>query len=97
VFHTGWSLSIYDTSKPTSIVSHFLQQGHSYSNKATPPNSATLYEPSIQIHESMRAIAIQTTSLLSLLLLFIKKKKKKAGQIFKEYSSVTISLMFHHT
>ena len=27
--------------QPTPTVTHFLQQGHTYSNKATPPNSAT--------------------------------------------------------
>jgi hypothetical protein len=30
---------IYETSKPAYIVTHFLQQDHNYSNKATPPNS----------------------------------------------------------
>ena len=53
VCQTGHSLSIYETSEPTSIVTHFLQQGHAYSNKATPPYSATPFEPSIQTHESM--------------------------------------------
>ena len=28
-------------SKPTLTVTYFLQQGHTYSNKVTPPNSAT--------------------------------------------------------
>ena len=28
------------TSKSTPTVTHFFQQGHTYSNKATPPNSA---------------------------------------------------------
>jgi hypothetical protein len=32
----------------TSSVAHFLQQGHIYSNKATPPNSATLRAKNIQ-------------------------------------------------
>ena len=31
----------YETSKPISTETHFLQKGHTYSNKATPPNSAT--------------------------------------------------------
>ena len=35
---TGSGLSIYETSKPSSTVTHFLQQGHTYSNKATIPN-----------------------------------------------------------
>ena len=30
----------YETTKTTSIVTHFLQQGHTYSNKAKPPNNA---------------------------------------------------------
>ena len=34
--------------KPTPTVTHFLQQGHTYSNKATPPNSATLWANPIQ-------------------------------------------------
>jgi len=28
-------------SKPNPTVTHFLQQGHTYSNKTTPPNSVT--------------------------------------------------------
>ena len=28
-------------SKPTPTVTHFFQQGHTYSNKSIPPNSAT--------------------------------------------------------
>jgi hypothetical protein len=35
------------TSKPTPKVMHFLQQGHTYSNKATPPNSAPSHGPEI--------------------------------------------------
>ena len=34
----------------------FLQQGHTYSNEATPPNSTTHYGSSIQTHESLGAI-----------------------------------------
>ena len=39
---------------PKSIlrVTHFLQQGHSYSNKDTPPNSVTSHRPNIQTLES---------------------------------------------
>jgi hypothetical protein len=33
--------------KSVAPVTHFFQQGHTYSNKATPPNSATLYEQNI--------------------------------------------------
>ena len=32
------------TLKPTLTVTQFLQQGHTYSNQATPPNSANPYE-----------------------------------------------------
>ena len=35
-------------SKPTPTVTHFLQQDHTYSKKATPPNSATLWTKHIQ-------------------------------------------------
>ena len=34
-------------SKPTPTVTHFLQQGHTYSNKAIPPNSAIPHGQSI--------------------------------------------------
>jgi hypothetical protein len=42
LFHTGQSLSI-GASKPTRRVMNFLQQGHTHSNKATPPSSITSY------------------------------------------------------
>jgi hypothetical protein len=47
--------------KPTSTVTHFFQQDHTYSNKVISPNSATAHEPSIQVHESMENKPIQTT------------------------------------
>jgi hypothetical protein len=34
--------------KVTPTMTHFLQQGHTYSNKATPPKSATLWANHIQ-------------------------------------------------
>ena len=40
----------------------FLQQGHAYPNKVTPPNCATPYGPSIQTHESMGTKSIQITT-----------------------------------
>ena len=43
-------------------MTHFFHQGHTYSNKGTPPNSAAPYGLSIQTHESMGAIPIQTTT-----------------------------------
>jgi hypothetical protein len=33
----------YKISKPVSTVTHFLQQGHTYSKKAIPPNNVTPY------------------------------------------------------
>ena len=33
---TGCGLSIYETLKPASTVTPFLQQGHTYSNKVAP-------------------------------------------------------------
>jgi hypothetical protein len=50
---TEWSLNVYKTSEPASIVTHFIQQGHTYSNIATPPNSAISYEPSIHTQECL--------------------------------------------
>jgi hypothetical protein len=35
-------------SKPSPTVTHFLQQGHTYSNKAIQPNSATPWAKHIQ-------------------------------------------------
>ena len=42
VYYTGVTRT-QETSKPAPIVTHFLQQGHTYSNKTTPPNSAIPY------------------------------------------------------
>jgi hypothetical protein len=61
VCHTGCSLSIGDP-KTCPIAAHFFQQGHTYSNKAIPFNSATRYGPSIQTHESMWNIPIHATT-----------------------------------
>ena len=41
VYLTRCDLSIYETSRPTSTVTYFLQQDHSYSNKAILPSSTT--------------------------------------------------------
>jgi len=57
-FDTGHSLNI-KTSQPTFPVTYFLQHGHTYSNKAPPPNSATPYTTSIQAYEPMVVIPIQ--------------------------------------
>ena len=37
-------MGIYETSTATPTVTYFLQQGHTYSNKPTPSNSAIPYE-----------------------------------------------------
>ena len=37
-------------SKATHTVTYFLQQGHTYSNKATLPNSATLWSSIFKPH-----------------------------------------------
>jgi len=52
--HGGKHGSVLGLLKPQSHlpVTHFLQQVHIYSNKATPPNSATPWWPSIQIYEA---------------------------------------------
>ena len=41
--HGTW-LEHIEILKPTHIVTHFLQQGHTYSNEAMPTNNATPYE-----------------------------------------------------
>jgi hypothetical protein len=43
-FINGWGLG---SRSPQSSPIHFLQQSHTYSNKATPPNSTTSHRPSI--------------------------------------------------
>jgi hypothetical protein len=43
-------------SKSTLTVTHFLQQGHTHFNKATPPNSATPWAKHIQITTSVNAL-----------------------------------------
>jgi hypothetical protein len=48
-------------SKPTPTVIHFLQQGHTYSNKATSPNGIPPCGPSIQMHKAMEPRPIQST------------------------------------
>lgn len=42
-----WMELGHRTSKSTSIVTHFLQEHHTYSDKATPPTSVTSHWPSI--------------------------------------------------
>jgi hypothetical protein len=61
-----------ETPKPMPRVTHVFHQGYIYSNKVTPPNSATPCGPSIQTHESMGAKLIQTTTvkILTIILMF---------------------------
>jgi hypothetical protein len=60
--HTAYTLSMYMIINPTSLVTHFLQLGYFYYNKAIPPKSVIPYGPSNQTHESVGAISIQTTT-----------------------------------
>lgn len=46
-------MSLYKTSKATSKVIHLLQQGHTYTSKATPPNDAFPYGQGIQTHKQV--------------------------------------------
>ena len=55
VYHPGQSLS--RDLKAYSAVTHFLQQGHIYCKKAKPPCG-----PTIQRHESVQAMPIQTST-----------------------------------
>lgn len=51
----------YETSSHTHTVTHFLQLGHTSSNKAISPN-ATPYGKRIQTHEPIGAVSIPTTT-----------------------------------
>lgn len=48
IFQTFSQTHILSHPKPTPTVPLFLQQGHAHSRKATPPNSAAPYGPSIK-------------------------------------------------
>jgi hypothetical protein len=48
-----WAELEHRTLKPALRMTYFLQQGHTYFKKDTPPNSVTLCGLSIQTHESM--------------------------------------------
>jgi len=61
-----------------------LQQGHTNSNKATPPNSATPYGPSIYTHEGLGAIPTQNITYMSL-------TKNKTLKIYGHIARVTIA------
>jgi hypothetical protein len=45
---TGFQGTRMRVLKPTATITHFLQQGHSYSNKALAPNSASPWTKHIQ-------------------------------------------------
>jgi hypothetical protein len=50
-------------------MAHFLQQGHTYSNKATPPNSATpwpsIFKPPQEEYQNMK-ICVESSQKLKL-------------------------------
>ena len=48
--------------KPTGTRAHFLQQGHTHSNKATPPNSGTPWTKHIQIIRVTQASVVRNFS-----------------------------------
>lgn len=53
----------YQTSKPMPTLTYFLQKEHTFSSKATLPNSGTPYESVIQTSESMVTSPIHNTTL----------------------------------
>jgi hypothetical protein len=58
--------------KPTPTVTHLLQQGHTYSNKATPPNSATPWAKHIQtITHALSNVVLMTLHMKSVCSHFI--------------------------
>ena len=77
------------TSKSDSTVTHFLQQGYAYSNKTVLPNSATLYGPYIQTHESMGTLPMQAT-----IYKYICKNmdilEERVGQVDKEQTILKV-------
>ena len=46
---TGFQPARMRILQPTHTVTHFFQQGHTYSNKATPPSTATPWAKLIQV------------------------------------------------
>ena len=101
---TGHALHIHDTSKTTSTVMYFLQQDHTYSDKATPPDSVIpfrdhfLSNHHISLHGPQRLVAWFITaipqSLLSasaLVSAFISVKRHlDHGSYYKEKYSLTV-------
>jgi hypothetical protein len=64
-------------SKPICSLIHFLQQGHAYSNKATPPNSSTPWAKYIQtatdLYEPGEALAHLNDSIYTLVFKVLKQ------------------------
>ena len=81
------------TSKPTPTVKQFLQQGHTYSNKDTHPNSVTPCGPCIQTRESMGAKPIQATTNAEGL------RQETTSQLpqLEARPSLCLSALIHHT
>ena len=71
-------------------MTHFFQQGCSYFNKATPPNSDTPYGPSIQTYESMGAKRIQTTTVT--IVVMEPRDQKQTGEE-RIYLACTFTLL----
>ena len=79
---------------------YFPQQGHIYSSKATPPNSATPYGLVIQTEESMGYICIQTTTshvLVPIGLLLQHNAEMHSVQLQKSPYSKTASTLFKNS
>ena len=59
--YTRSSWNIYETTRPTPMVTHFLQQGHTSSNKAIPTPTRPHHLVLSLFLDQNRAILIQTT------------------------------------
>jgi hypothetical protein len=75
--------------KPTPTMTYFLQQGHSYSNRITPPNSATPWAKHIQIITLSNEMSLTDCSTTHF------KRQWKAGDVvhWVEYLSSTCSAL----
>jgi hypothetical protein len=91
IFCTGRSLSIYETSKLTYTVTHFLQQGHTYSNEVIVPLPMAKHS---KTHKSMGTNLFKPpyTSIFFTLLSRgrgLKGWKKRGGEDWKKKHKVT--------
>lgn len=75
---TGYGLSISVTSKTTSTVANYLEQDHTYCNRATSPSSATSFD-------IMRANYIQTTT-VALIVNLAQSRVTEEGILVKSLS-----------